>query len=45
MCVKGYNIGVGIPHIRRFKWIEKENKLAEINWNIEHNKTDLNQKK
>jgi len=48
--VKGYNIGVGyppvydrgvgIPHLRTFKWIEKENKLTEINCHIEQNKTD-----
>jgi hypothetical protein len=49
--VKGYNIGVGyppvydrgvgIPHLRTFKWIEKENKLTEINCHIEQNTTDL----
>lgn len=54
-CVKGYNIGVGyplcysrgvgIPHLKTFKWIEKENRLAEINCHIEQNKTDLNQEK
>ena len=52
-CVKGYNIGVGyppdygrgvgIPHLRTFKWLEKENKLTEISCNIEQNKTDLEQ--